>query len=238
MAMRKHPSMTLKVLVVEDEPVMADIVRKGLEKADYAVDVATDGAKGLGKADLGEYVLIILDLMLPVIDGLTVCRKLRERRYVTPILMLTARDAIEDRVNGLETGADDYLPKPFHIAELQARANALIRRHRATRRRVLCVADLKIDTAGRHVTRGGKDLFLTDREYTLLEALAARPGQVFTRTFIQDSIWGREESGSNTVDVFIRLLRNKVDAGQGVKLIHTIYGEGYTLRVVPRVERR
>ena len=222
--------MALRVLVVEDETAMADIVCKGMEKIGYTVDVAVDGAVGLGKAAQSEYALIILDLMLPVVDGLTVCRKLRERRCTTPILMLTARDSIEDKIGGLETGADDYLPKPFHIAELQARAKALIRRHRAAKGRVYRVSDLEVDPAGQRAARGGKDLALTQREYTLLEALAARPGQVLTRTFIQERIWREDEANSNTVDVFIRLLRRKVDAGQAVKLIHTIYGEGYTLQ--------
>ena len=222
--------MALRVLVVEDETAMADIIGKGLEKLGYAVDGAADGAVGLGKAAQGQYALIVLDLMLQVVDGLTVCRKLRERRCTTPVLMLTARDSIEDRIGGLETGADDYLPKPFHIAELQARAMALVRRHRVGRVRVYRVDDLEVDPAGQRAARGGKDLALTQREYTLLEALAARPGQVLSRTFIQERIWQDDEAGSNTVDVFIRLLRKKVDAGRGAKLIHTVYGEGYTLQ--------
>ena len=223
--------MAMRVLVVEDEPEMAHIIRLGLEKAGYAVDTAADGAQGLERAGRGDYALIVLDLMLPVLDGLAVCRQLRERPCATPILILTARDAIEDRVDGFETGADDYLPKPFHVAELQARAGALIRRHRATRSRTLRAADLVIDTAGHSASRGGQELTLSHREYALLEALAARPGQVFSREVIRERIWRDDEAGSNTVDVFIRLLRRKVDAGRDVKLIHSVYGEGYTLRV-------
>jgi DNA-binding response OmpR family regulator len=222
--------MNTKVLLVEDETAMADIVTLGLGKIGYSVETAGDGATGLGMAVRNDYVLIILDLMLPVMDGMTICRTLRAQRCTTPILMLTARDSIEDRIDGLETGADDYLPKPFHIAELQARVKALIRRHRSTKGKTVRVADLEIDTAGQRATRSGRDLTLTQREFTLLEAMASRPGQVLSRSFIQERVWGDEETTSNTVDVFIRLLRRKVDADHEAKLIHTVYGEGYSLQ--------
>ncbi len=221
----------MRILVIEDETGIANMICRGLEQARYTVDVARDGTQGLEKALENTYSLIILDLMLPGIDGWRVCEELRSRRDKTPILMLTARDTVEDRVRGLDTGADDYLPKPFDFQELLARVRALLRRDKMHRARIIRVADLEIDTAQRRVTRGGIEIGLSHREYELLEALAAHESRVLTREVIQERIWMDEESYSNTVDVYIGMLRKKIDAGHSVKLIQTVRGAGYTLRL-------
>jgi two-component system copper resistance phosphate regulon response regulator CusR len=220
----------MRVLVIEDEAAIARVIRRGLEQAHYRVDVAENGALGLKMAMEGGYSLLILDLMLPGVDGWRICEELRSRPDPIPILMLTARGALEDRVRGLEIGADDYLPKPFEFPELLARVRALIRRDKVHKSRHIRIADLEIDTARRRVTRAGAEIALSHREYDLLEALAAREGQILTRETIQERVWMDEESYSNTVDVYIGLLRKKVDAGHAVKLIQTVRGVGYTLR--------
>jgi DNA-binding response OmpR family regulator len=219
----------MRILLVEDETAIANVIRRGLEQAHYRVDVANDGAKGLEMARTGEYSLLVLDLMLPGVDGWQICETLRTCGNRTPILMLTARGGVQDRVRGLELGADDYLPKPFEFTELLARVRALLRRDRMHRTRVIHIADLQIDTAQRRVTRGGEVIALSQREYTLLEALASYEGQILTREAIQERIWMDEEAYSNTVDVYIGLLRKKIDADHPVKLIHTVRGVGYTL---------
>lgn len=220
----------MRLLLIEDDSAIASIVRRSLESARYEVDWAADGEQGLRLAQEREYGLILLDLMLPKMDGWTVCERLRSRRNSVPILMLTARDAVPDRVRGLESGADDYLPKPFDFTELLARVKALLRRDRLHKGRTIRIADLEIDTTAGTVKRAGTELHLTRREFSLLEALAANEGRVLTREVIMDRVWMDEESYSNTVDVHIGLLRKKVDAGQAVKLIHTVHGVGYTLR--------
>jgi two-component system, OmpR family, copper resistance phosphate regulon response regulator CusR len=220
----------VRILLVEDDKPIAAVVRRGLEEARFSVDCAQDGAAGLRMALEGPYDLIILDLMLPKQDGWSVCDALRARRLGTPILMLTARDGVEDRVRGLEMGADDYLSKPFDFAELLARVRALLRRERVHKSGVIRIADLEIDTTAARVKRGGQEVPLTRREYTLLEALATNEGRVLTREVIQDRVWMDAESYSNTVDVHIGLLRKKIDAGRDVKLIHTVHGMGYMLR--------
>lgn len=220
----------MKVLVVEDDVAIARVVRRGLEQAQFEVDVAGDGANGLELALRGSYALLILDLMLPKLDGWRVCEALRERRNRIPILMLTARAELDDRVRGLDIGADDYLPKPFEFPELLARVRALLRRDKMHRTNVIHIADLEIDTAQRRVTRGGTTIELSHREYELLEALAAHEGRVLSRETIQERIWMAEDSYSNTVDVYIGLLRKKIDAGHDVKLIQTVRGAGYALR--------
>ena len=220
----------MKILLVEDEAGIANVVRRGLEQARYKVEVAIDGAWGLELALTENYSLILLDLMLPKMDGWQVCEELRAQRCRTPILMLTARGQVLDRVKGLEMGADDYLAKPFEFIELLARVRALLRRDKIHKTSVFRVADLEIDTALHRVTRGGREIALSPREYTLLEALAAHEGQVLTREAIQDRVWMDEETYSNTVDVYIGMLRKKVDADSDTKLIQTVRGAGYTLR--------
>jgi len=221
----------MKVLVIEDEAGIAGMIRRGLEAAKYSVDTAVDGVTGLEMALENLYGLIILDVMLPRMDGWHVCEALRTHRSAVPILMLTARDTIEDRVRGLDAGADDYLPKPFDFQELMARIRALLRRDKIHRARIIRVADLEIDTAQRRVKRAGVEIGLSQREYELLEALVAHESQVLTREAIQERIWMDEESYSNTVDVYIGMLRKKIDAGHPVKLIQTVRGMGYTLRM-------
>ncbi len=220
----------MKILLVEDETAIARVIRRGLEQAGYMVETAADGTRGMEMAAEGEYGLLILDLMLPGVDGWRICEELRRRRNRVPILMLTARGAVEDKVRGLELGADDYLPKPFEFPELLARVRALLRRDKMHRARLIRIADLVIDTDQRQVSRGGVDIPLSQREYTLLEALAAHEGRVLTREMIQERIWMDFDSYSNTVDVYIGLLRKKIDADHDIKLIHTIRGLGYTLR--------
>jgi DNA-binding response OmpR family regulator len=220
----------MRILLVEDEPAIAGLIKQGLEEAGYTIDWARDGTEGLKRAAEEPYSLILLDIMLPGVDGWGVCERLRARRDTTPILMLTARDAVRDRVRGLEMGADDYLPKPFDFEELLARVRALLRRGVIHRTRTIRIADLEIDTGARRVTRAGRLVALTQREYALLEALAAREGRALTREFILERVWTNEESYSNTVDVYIGMLRKKIDVGHDVKLIHTVHGVGYTLR--------
>lgn len=220
----------MRILIVEDDVVIANLLRKGLEHARFEVDVAGDGNTGQKLALQEPYGAIILDVMLPGKDGWGVCAALRERRNTTPILMLTARDSVDDRVRGLETGADDYLPKPFDFKELLARVRALLRRDKLHKARVFRIADLEVDTSAGRVTRSGQEISLTPREYALLEALAANEGRVLTREMIQDRVWMDDEGFSNTVNVHIANLRKKIDAAHEVKLIHTIHGFGYSLR--------
>lgn len=225
----------MRILLIEDEIAIAEVIKQGLEQSGYAVSVAHDGLTGLAMATEELFALIILDIMLPGLDGWAVCRTLREGRQTTPILMLTARDAVPDRVRGLESGADDYLPKPFDFSELTARVGALLRRDRLHKARTIHVADLEIDTARRRVTRAGQDIDLTPREYALLEALAGHEGQVFTREAILERVWMDDESLSNTVDVYVGMLRRKIDTGHESKLIQTVHGVGYMMRA-PRGE--
>ncbi len=220
----------MKILLIEDEPGIASLIRRGLEAERYQIETATDGRRGLEMARENDYALILLDLMLPQIDGWQVCRELRAGGSRVPILMLTAREAVEDRVRGLDLGADDYLPKPFDFQELLARVRALLRRDKVHRARILRVDDLEIDTAQHRVFRAGQEIRLSHREYALLEALASHESQVLTREAIQERIWQDNDSYSNTVDVYIGMLRKKIDAGHPVRLIHTVRGVGYTLR--------
>ncbi len=220
----------MKILVVEDDGGIARLICRGLEEAGYTVETTADGVRGLEMARTTTYGLIVLDIMLPGMDGLRVCEELREAQNRVPILMLTARDAMEDRVRGLDLGADDYLAKPFEFPELMARVRALLRRDKVHRTRIIRVADLVIDTAQRTVTRADREIGLSHREYELLEALAAHESQVLTREVIQERIWMDEDSFSNTVDVYINMLRKKIDACSERKLIQTVRGQGYTLR--------
>ncbi len=220
----------MKVLVIEDDAGISTMIRRGLEGERYQVDVARDGARGLDLAKANEYGVIILDLMLPKMDGWQVCDRLRSSKNQTPILMLTARDSVDDRVKGLDAGADDYLPKPFDFKELLARLRALSRRERVHRSRLIRIGDLEIDTVGRRVTRSGEEIRLSHREFELLEALASNEGRVLDRQTIQERVWLNEETYSNMVDVYIGTLRKKIDAGHEEKLIRTIHGIGYSLQ--------
>jgi len=225
----------MRVLLVEDEPKIADFVQRGLTEEGHAVDVATDGEEGLEWTSIAEFDVIILDVMLPVVDGLMVCRTLRERGIATPVLMLTAKDAVEDRVSGLDSGADDYLVKPFAFAELLARLRALARRQPVATGTSLAIGDLALDTTTREVARGGRLIELTTKEYAILEYLMRHPNQVLTRTMIAEHVWNYDfDNASNVIDVHIRNLRRKVDEATDEKLIRTVRGAGYRLAAPQR----
>ncbi len=220
----------MQILVAEDEQRMAELLRQTLSEEGHHVVVARDGREGLNYARSSNFDVILLDVMLPVLDGLTVARRLRDEHNQTPILMLTARDAPHDVVRGLDCGADDYLTKPFQIEVLLARVRAVSRRGAIPRSVILEVADLRLDPSTRGVTRGGKPIALTPREYRLLELLMRSSGHVVTRSNILETVWGFEtEVSDNIVDVFMRQLRLKVDAKEP-KLIQTIRGFGYMMR--------
>ncbi len=220
----------MKILIVEDDPGISSAIREGLDEAGYFTMVCRDGERALKLAQHTNFSLILLDLMLPSMDGLSVCRNLRKARVNTPILMLTAKDTVPDRVVGLEAGADDYLCKPFEYEELLARVRALLRRENTLKQSKIQIDDLEVDTAARRVHRNGKEIILTGREYSLLESLAAHAGQILSREVILERVWLDEQSVSNIVDVYIRNLRKKIDDGFDRKLIHTVYGMGYVLR--------
>ena len=220
----------MKILVVEDEPKTADYLRRGLTESGFVVDVARDGVDGLHLATTGSYDLVVLDVMLPTRDGWSVLRELRQGGTATPVLCLTARDSVEDRVRGLDLGADDYLVKPFAFAELLARARSVLRRGTARSPDILRVADLEIHSARHRATRHGVRLDLTPKEFLLLALLARRTGEVVTRTLIAEEVWDMSfDCDSNVVDVHVRRLRAKVDDPFPQKLIHTMRGVGYVL---------
>lgn len=222
----------MRILVVEDEYQLAGILKRGLQEHGYAVDVAHDGEDGLAFAEMGEHDLVILDVMLPGLSGFEVARALRARRVNTPLLMLTARDSVDDRVAGLDSGADDYLVKPFAFRELLARVRALLRRDEMVKDPWLRVADLEVDTISREVRRAGCAVSLTSKEYAVLEYLVRNPNRVLTRTQIAEHVWDYDFTAmSNVVDVYIRYLRRKLDDGREPKLIHTVRGSGYQLKV-------
>jgi DNA-binding response OmpR family regulator len=222
----------MRVLLVEDHQALARSLAQGLREAGYAVDVAADGAEALAQAETRVHDAIVLDVMIPTIDGITVLRRLREGGAATPVLMLTARDQVPDRVAALDLGADDYLTKPFAFEELLARLRAVIRRGYQAPRSLVRIGDLEIDGAARAVRRGGRPIALSAREYALLEYLALRRGQVVTRAEIWEHVYDfAADLTSNVVDVYVGYLRKKIDHGQEVKLIHTHRGLGYSLDV-------
>jgi DNA-binding response OmpR family regulator len=223
----------MRILLVEDERKISAYVKRGLEEEGYAVDAAYTGREALDWAAVVEFDLIVLDILLPELDGLAVCRELRRSDVRTPILMLTARDAIDDRVAGLDAGADDYLVKPFAMRELLARLRALTRRAAdAEKSTVLQVADLTLDTRTHRVRRGSRAIELAAKEYAVLECLMREPGRVLTRTVIAEHVWNYDTyNESNVVDVYIRNLRRKIDDPGAVKLIQTVRGVGYRLAV-------
>jgi DNA-binding response OmpR family regulator len=221
----------LRILLVEDNRRLSNSLRMSLEEDGYAVDPAYDGQEGEELAEIYPYDAIILDIMLPIKDGLEVCRQLRKMRINTPILMLTARDSVEDRVTGLDSGAEDYLVKPFALEELRARLRALLRRDSADKSGVLRVADLTLDPATHFVERDGKSIRLTAKEFSLLEYFMRNPNRVITREMAESHIWSYDfQAMSNVVDVYVRRLRRKIDEPFEVKLIETLRGTGYRLR--------
>ena len=220
----------MRILLVEDEPDVAGFIKQGLKQENFAVDVAGDGESALHMAELNPYDLLILDIGLPGKDGISVCCELRNRRLGVPIIMLTARSEVSDRIKGLDSGADDYLGKPFAFDELMARIRALLRRGRTDKSSVLKVADLELDQLRHTVRRAGKTIELTRKEYALLEYLMINVNLVLTRTMISEHIWDANfDSETNIIDVYINYLRRKVDHGREHPLIRTVRGVGYTM---------
>jgi DNA-binding response OmpR family regulator len=222
----------VRILLVEDNPRLSHSLRATLEDDGYAVDCAFDGLDGEEMGRMPVYDVIILDVMLPGKDGMEVCRSLRDKRVKTPILMLTARDALDDRVQGLDSGADDYLVKPFQVEELRARLRALLRRESTSKAGILQASDLSLDPARHTVERAGQGIELTAKEFALLELLLRRPGHLVTREMAEEHLWSDEHLvASNVVDVYIRRLRRKIDDPFDEKLLETVRGAGYRMRL-------
>ncbi len=220
----------MRILLVEDEPRMVRVISKGLREHSFAVDVVGDGEAALYQTAINDYDVILLDVMLPGRDGFAVCRELRAQGRLTPVLMLTARATLDDRVEGLDSGADDYLTKPFAFRELLARIRALLRRGRDVYPSQYQINDLVLDTASHRVTRASFEIELTAKEYALLEYLARRAGQLVTRSEIAEHVWDESfDPFSNTIEVYINRLRKKIDDNHAIRLIHTRRGEGYIL---------
>jgi two-component system, OmpR family, copper resistance phosphate regulon response regulator CusR len=221
----------MKILIAEDEKKVANFVKKGLQEEGYVVDLALNGEEALRLATETPYDLTILDIYMPKLDGLTVLRRLREEKVKTPVLLLTARATIEDKVRGLDSGADDYLTKPFAFQELLARVRALLRRQVESGTNVLQVGDLSLDPSRRTITRGAQKIDLSLKEFSLLEYLMRNAGRVLTRTMIIDHVWNYDfDNETNVVDVYVNYLRRKIDAGHDLKLIHTVRGVGYVMK--------
>jgi heavy metal response regulator len=221
----------MRILVVEDEKKVARFIQQGLEEEHYSVDVAHDGERGALLAETQGYDLLILDVMLPKLSGIEMTRRLRASRLATPILMLTAKTATEDKVAGLDSGADDYLTKPFAFAELLARVRSLLRRGSTEKSTVLSIANLELDTVSHKAKRGERAIDLTAKEYALLEYFLRNKNRVLSRTIISEHIWDYNfDTGTNLIDVYVNHLRNKIDNGFEKKLIHTVRGVGYVLR--------
>ena len=220
----------MRILVVEDDKKVGAFLQRGLREEQYAVDLCRDGVEAVYLAQVNSYDVIILDIMLPGKDGFSVCKELRENSVLTPILMLTAKDALEDKITGLSEGADDYMTKPFSFEELLARIQALLRRSQDYKTKVLGVGDLELDPLRRKVTRAGKKIMLSGKEYALLEYLMRNKGRIMTEWMILEHVWDMNYEGtSNVVRVYINHLRNKIDKNSKVKLIHTIRGHGYQI---------
>ncbi|HSF31526.1 MAG TPA: response regulator transcription factor [Candidatus Tectomicrobia bacterium] len=221
----------MRILVVEDEQKVASFIKKGLEEEGYAVDIAAEGEEGLAMAQAGVHDLIVLDIRLPKMDGLQVLQALRRDHVTTPVLLLTVRATIEDKVLGLDAGADDYLTKPFAFQELVARVRALLRRRAEADPTVLQMGDLRLDPARRTVSREGERIDLTPREFALLDYFMRNPGRVLTRTMIAEHVWDYSfDTSTNIIDVYVNYLRKKIDAGRASKLLHTVRGVGYVLK--------
>lgn len=221
----------MRILVVEDEKRIADFIARGLKEEHFVVDVAYDGEQCLYLADINPYDLMIFDVMLPKQDGIAICRELRAKKVNTPILMLTARSAVKDKVAGLNSGADDYLTKPFSFEELLARVKVLLRRQSKEKTSILKVGDLELNQLNHEAQRAGKKIVLTSKEYGLLEYLMLNEGQIISRWMISEHVWNEQfDSLTNVIDVHIRNLRSKIDQGFKKKLIHTIRGSGYILK--------
>ena len=222
----------MRILVIEDEKKIADFIKRGLKEEGYAVDTARDGEEGCFLAKTNDYDLIVLDIMLPKMDGISLCRKMREEKINMPILMLTAMGAVKDKVTGLDAGADDYLTKPFAFEEFLARIRALLRKKDLPETAKLLIEDLELDLVTHKVIRANKEIPLTGREYALLEYLMRNIGTVVTRTMISEHVWDINfDTFTNVIDVYINYLRKKIDEGNKKKLIHTLRGRGYILKV-------
>jgi heavy metal response regulator len=221
----------MRILVIEDEAKMAAFIKRGLEEEGAAVDVSPDGEDGLFRAKAATYDVVILDITLPLLDGIEVCRRLRQDRIATPVLLLTARDSVDMKVRGLDSGADDYLTKPFAFAELLARIRALRRRDRAEVNMRLQIGDLLLDPLTRKVSRASLPIQLTSKEFALLECFMRHPDQVLSRTVLAEKVWDETfDAFTNVIDVYVNYLRNKIDRNFPTKLIHTVRGAGYVLR--------
>lgn len=221
----------MRILVIEDEKKVADFIKRGLKEEGYAVDVAFDGEEGHFQAASNEYDAIILDLMLPKMDGISLCRKMRADKINIPVLMLTAKDSVKDKVTGLDSGANDYLTKPFSFEELLARIRVLLRKNETSASTKLQAGDLVLDLLTHRVMRAGKEIILTNKEYALLEYLMRNAGSIITRTMISEHVWDINfDTFTNVIDVYVNYLRNKIDKGNKNKLIHTIRGRGYTIK--------
>jgi len=224
----------MRILVVEDEKKVASFIKKGLEEEHYAVDIAYDGEEGFALAQINEYDLILLDIMLPRLDGMEVLRQIRRNGSNVPILILTAKDSVEDIVTGLDGGSDDYLTKPFSFAELVARVRALLRRKAKEKTDILTVGDLSLSTSTHRVKRGGREIEFTAKEYALLEYFMRNPNRILTRTLITEHVWDYHfDPETNVIDVYVNYLRKKIDQGFEKKLIHTIRGSGYMMKDEP-----
>jgi heavy metal response regulator len=220
----------MRILVIEDEKKVANFIKKGLEEEHYAVDTAYNGETGLYMTEVNEYDLVVLDLMIPKIDGLEVLKRIRGNKNSVPILVLTAKDTVEDIVRGLDLGCDDYLTKPFEFKEFLARIRALLRREKEEKEPALKIADLTLSLVTHKVMRKGKEIELTSKEYALLEYFMRNPDKVLTRTMISEHVWDYHfDSMTNVIDVYVNYLRKKIDKGFEPKLIHTIRGVGYIL---------